>query len=394
MNTYPTLDAVSVNGRRVFLRVDFNVPLLDGEVRDTSRIDAALPTINHILSAGGRLVIASHLGRPSDGAFDASLSLEPVAKVLAARLERGEVTLTDSCVGDGAKRVVQNLRDGDVALLENLRFHAGEKDNDEVFAKELASVVDVYVNDAFGAMHRRHASVHALPKLMRECCLGLLVEQEIAALDKIRQSPERPYWAVVGGAKVSDKLDILETLLTTVDGLLIGGAMANTFLAATGSELGKSLVEETMLSTARTLIQRAAKRDVPLLFPTDLRVGTSVDATDGQVVPLDGVPEHMMALDMGPDTVTTYRSRLAHAKTVFWNGPMGLFENAIFSEGTKGVARAIADCSAFSVVGGGDSLAAVRALELAPSFTHLSTGGGASLTYLKNGTLPGLEVLR
>jgi phosphoglycerate kinase len=383
---------LDVDGRRVFIRVDFNVPIEDGVVTDDTRIRAAIPTIQLVMENGGRPVLASHLGRPK-GKPNPEYTLEPAGQRLAELLN-AEVLLTDDCIGDGPRKVVTDLRDGQVALLENLRFHQEEEDNDENFAKELARLAEVYVNDAFGAAHRAHASVSALPKLMRDKGTGLLMEAELAALGKLRDEAPKPYIAVLGGAKVSDKIAVLEALLNRVDGLLIGGAMANTFLAAQGFELGKSLVEEDKLPLARTILSRSQERGVKILLPTDAVVAMSVDAKSGRVVPITEIPKDEMALDIGPQTVERFAEPIKTAQAVFWNGPMGLFEEEPFSSGTMGIAKAIAEAPGFSVVGGGDSVAAVQRARLADEFDHVSTGGGASLELREGRKLPGVEALR
>jgi phosphoglycerate kinase len=383
-----------IENKRVFLRVDFNVPLEGSKITDDSRIREALPTIKHALERGARLVCGSHLGRPKKGA-DPKYSLEPAAARLAELLGQ-EVTLPEDCVGDAAKKVVYDLRGGQVCLLENLRFHPEEEKDDETFCRELAQLADVYVDDAFGAVHRAHASVHGLAKLFRDRGCGFLLEKEIAALGKVVTAPEKPYVAVLGGAKVSDKIAVVESLLEKVTVLIVGGAMANTFLAARGNNMQASLVEADKVALARTILDKARDRRVDVLLPVDVVVASSTGASAGQVVNVDAVPPGTMALDIGPASVKAFALRFADAKTVFWNGPMGLFEKPAFAEGTFGVARAIADSSAFTVVGGGDSAAAVYAAggDIAAKMKHISTGGGASLELIEGKRLPGIEVLR
>jgi phosphoglycerate kinase len=387
-----TIRDLDIEGRRTFIRVDFNVPIENGKVTDRSRVEASLPTIRHALERGSKVVLASHAGRPK-GKRKPEYTLEPVGELLAELLH-SEVLLTDDCLSDAAGKIVSDLRDGQVALLENLRFHPGEEANDEAFARELAKLADVYVNDAFGAAHRAHASVSALPKLFRERGIGLLMEQEISALDKLRTANVHPFVAVLGGAKVSDKIGVLEALIDRVDALLIGGAMANTFLAAQGLSLGKSLVETDKLPLARSVMQRAADKKVKLLLPTDLVVADAFDADSGSIVAATEVSASSMALDIGPKTIEAYRQVILPAKALFWNGPMGLFERKPFSEGTFGVAHAGADCPGFTVVGGGDSVAAVNQTGLAPRYKHVSTGGGASLEFLEGRPMPGIEAVR
>ena len=388
---------LDVAGRRVFVRVDFNVPLEGKVVTDDTRVRAAIPTLKLLLEKGARVVIASHLGRPKGGP-DPKFSMEPAAHKLA-ELMSIDVILTEDCIGDGPKKVVGDLRDGQIACLENLRFHPEEEKNDEAFARELAKLSDAYVNDAFGAAHRAHASVAALPRLHRERAAGLLLEAELLALGRVRGEPTRPFVAVLGGAKVSDKIAVLEALLTKVDVLVIGGAMANTFLAAKGLAMGKSLVEDDKLALARTIIARAEEKKITLVLPEDVVVAEGLDATSGRVVDVSAVGPNDMALDIGPRTVATATKAFQGAKTVFWNGPMGLFENAPFASGTNGVAKALAelrtlDSDAFTIVGGGDSVAAVEDAGLSSRFSHVSTGGGASLELIEGRKLPGVEALR
>ena len=381
-----------VDGRRVVVRVDFNVPLDGATITDDTRIRAALPTIRHLMENGGRPVLASHLGRPK-GQYVAELSLEPAGARLAELLDC-EVLLADDCIGDGPRKVVSDLRDGQIALLENLRFHEGEEADDEAFAKELARNGEVYVNDAFGAAHRAHASVSALPKVMRDKAAGLLMEAELEALGTLERQPPKPYVAVLGGAKVSDKIGVLEALMTKVDVLVIGGAMANTFLAAQGYEMGRSLVEDDKLPLARTILGRAEERGMRILLPVDVQVGFDTDDREGRPVPVTDIGSGEMALDIGPESVARFADVFRTAKSVFWNGPMGLFENEAFASGTRGLAEAIANAPGFTVVGGGDSVAAVQQAGMADRFDHVSTGGGASLELLEGKKLPGVEALR
>lgn len=386
---------LEVAGRRVFVRVDFNVPLDGKKVTDDTRVRAAVPTLKLLVEKGARVVIASHLGRPK-GAPDAKYSLEPAAHRLA-ELMNLDVILADDCIGDGPKKVVGDLRDGQIACLENLRFHPEEEKNDEAFARELAKLSEVYVNDAFGAAHRAHASVAALPRLHRERAAGLLLEAELSALGRVRGEPARPFVAVLGGAKVSDKIAVLEALLAKVDVLVIGGAMANTFLAAKGYTMGRSLVEEDRLAMARTILARADEKKIQLVLPDDVVVADSLEASSGRTVELGAIGPTDMALDIGPRTVAIATKAFAGAQTVFWNGPMGLFEKAPFAAGTRGIAEALAalgEQGAFTIVGGGDSVAAVQEAGLADRFSHISTGGGASLELIEGRKLPGVEALR
>jgi phosphoglycerate kinase len=389
-----TIVDLPIENKRVFLRVDFNVPLDDGVITDDSRIREAIPTIKHALERGARLVLASHLGRPKPGKT-AGLSLEPCGARLAELLG-AEVHMPEDCIGDAAKKVIFDLRAGQVCLLENLRFHPEEEKNDDQFAKDLAELADVYVDDAFGAVHRAHASVHGMAKLFRDRGCGFLLEKEIAALGKLVTGPDKPYVAVLGGAKVSDKIAVVDALLEQVDALLIGGAMANTFLAAKGLKMQASKIEGDKLALARTILEKAQAKKIDIALPVDVVVAQSLEAKEGRTVAADAVPEGFMALDIGPKSIAEYAKRFANAKTVFWNGPMGLFERPAFAEGTFGVARAMAESKAFTVVGGGDSAAAVHAAKggIAEKMSHISTGGGASLELIEGKKLPGIEVLR
>lgn len=385
-----------LGGKRVFVRVDFNVPLdkKTGKITDDSRIREALPTIKLLMDAGAKVILASHLGRPKPGKHE-GLSLE-VAGARLAELTGYEVLVPEDCVGDAPKKVIHDLRAGQVCLLENLRFHEEEEKDDENFAKQLAELCDVYVDDAFGAVHRAHASVHALPRIMRTRAAGFLLKKELESLSRLTERPEKPYVAVLGGAKVSDKIDVVEALLGVVDTLAVGGAMANTFLAAQGKNMQKSRVEEDKLALARTILQKARDKGATVLLPVDVVVASGLDATSGDTVSADRVPEGTMALDVGPKTVDLFAKAVEKAKTVFWNGPMGLFETPAFADGTMGLARRMSQASGFTVVGGGDSAAAVKQAgeEVAAGFKHISTGGGASLELIEGKKLPGVEALR
>jgi phosphoglycerate kinase len=383
-----------IDNRRVFLRVDFNVPADGKRITDDSRIRSALPTIQHALERGARVICASHFGRPKKGP-DPKYSLEPCAARLAELLGK-DVAFPEDCIGDAAKKVVADLRTGNACLLENLRFHPEEEKNDEGFSRQLADLAELYVDDAFGSVHRAHSSVYGVAKLFRDRGCGFLLEKEIASLGKIVESPDKPYVAVLGGAKVSDKIAVVEALLERVTALIIGGAMANTFLAAQGKNMQASLVEADKLPLARTILERAKAKGVDLVLPHDLIVAASADAPAGRVVTVDAVPAGSMALDIGPKSIVEFCKYFVTAKTVFWNGPMGLFEKTAFSTGTFAIAKAMADSAAFTVVGGGDSAAAVNIAGegIAEKIKHISTGGGASLELVEGKKLPGIEVLR
>ncbi len=386
------LEDLSVDGKRVFCRADLNVPLADGIIQDDTRIQAVLPTARWLLEHGARLILASHLGRPK-GKVVESLSLEPVAARLAELLDM-DVAFTHDTVGDGPAKVVADSRAGQVVVLENLRFHSGETKNDPEFAKQLASLCDVYVNDAFGTAHRAHASTVGMVGLVRDRGAGRLMVRELEFFGKLLLEPARPFLAILGGAKVSDKIGVIRSLLDRVDRLVIGGAMANTFLAAQGKDMGKSLVERDKFTVAREVMDAARARGVEILLPKDLVVAESLDAPSGKVVAGDSVPAEEMALDIGPETLSYFSGLAAGAGTIFWNGPMGVFERTPFSEGTTGLAKAVAASDALSVVGGGDSVSAIHKAGVADRISHISTGGGASLEVMEGKELPGIAALR
>jgi phosphoglycerate kinase len=388
-----TISDLDIQSRRVFIRVDFNVPLTPARgVADATRIKEALPTIKLAIERGARVVLASHLGRPK-GKPNPEFSLLPVAAYLAEVLGR-EVVLTDEPVGDGAKKVISDLREGGVAMLENLRFSPGEEANDEAFARGLASYADVYVNDAFGTAHRAHASTVGMLRFVSTKAMGLLMDKEVKFLSRLLGDVERPFVAVIGGAKVSDKIAVLENLLDRVNVLYIGGAMANTFLKAKGGQLGRSLLEEDKLPLARSFLKKAEERGVQVVLPRDVVAAAGTKAESGKVVSAMNVPEDLAALDIGPETVRAFSEGLSRARTVFWNGPMGVFESEPFATGTVAVARAVAAIpDALTVVGGGDSVAAVHRAGVAERMSHISTGGGASLEFLEGKRLPGLAAL-
>lgn len=389
-----TVRDIDVHGKRVFLRADLNVPIDDGRITDDTRIRASLPTIVNLLERGAAVVLASHLGRPKGKVNDA-LRLKPVADRLSQLLGR-PVRMTGDALGPGVQVAVNKLRPGDLLMLENLRFHAEEEANDPEFAKALAEGVDLYVNDAFGAAHRAHASTEGITHHV-PAVAGLLMEREVDALSRLLEKPARPFHAVIGGAKVSGKLEVLEALLSRCQAVLVGGGMANTFLAAKGLELGKSLVEEDRLKDAERILAEARRKRVRFMLPVDAVVAPQIhQRAKTQAVPIDAVPRDQMIVDIGRQTVAAYTEHLAKAKTVFWNGPMGVFEMPQMADGTNAIARYLArraNAGVIVVVGGGDSVAAVEQLGLAEKMTHVSTGGGASLEFLEGKTLPGVAAL-
>ncbi len=384
---------IDFQGKRVFCRVDFNVPLDDkNQITDDTRINASMPTIRHIINNGGRLILASHLGRPKNGP-EAKFSLASVAPCLSQHLGTS-VKMAPDCVGPDVKRMVDQMKDGDVLLLENVRFHAGETKNDPEFAKALAANADIYVNNAFGTAHRAHASTVGVTKYLQPSAAGFLLEKEIKYLGLALAYPDHPFVAVIGGAKVSDKIAVIENLLDKVDTLIIGGGMAYTFLQAKGRPTGKSLVEADKISLAKELIKKAAEKGVNLLLPQDHIVAAEFSPTADHRVCSDATfPADWMALDIGPATIATYTGALRNARMVVWNGPMGVFEFDNFAKGTMAVAETLAESKARSIVGGGDSVAAVKKAGVESKMTHISTGGGASLEFLEGKELPGLAAL-
>lgn len=391
--TLHDLDLGRLAGQRVFVRVDFNVPLSGGgEVLDATRLEEALPTLRELAAAGGRLVLASHCGRPK-GQPDARYSLRPVADRLAALLA-SDVAFADDCVGDVARQAVAALRPGGVLLLENLRFHAGETANDADFAAQLAALADVYVDDAFGSAHRAHASVVGVADRLERKAAGRLMEREVAALGRLLGEPERPFAALLGGAKIEGKIDTLSNLLPRLDLLLVGGGMANTFLAATGCDMAASLVETDRVALAGDILRRAKSGGVEVQLPVDLVVTDDLAAPRRiETVDAEKVPAGLKAVDVGPRTRQRFAAAIAAARTLFWNGPLGVFEHSPFDEGTRDVARALAACSGFSVIGGGETVAAAHRAGVTDRIGHVSTGGGAALEFLAGKELPGVAVL-
>lgn len=389
-----SLEEIKVKGRTVFLRVDFNVPLDDNlNIRDDTRIQASLPTIKYLLEKGARLVVASHLGRPK-GQFNPKMSLKPVAVRLGKLLPGTEIIMAPDVIGDEVNRLKKELREGQLLLLENVRFYKQETDNDPEFSKKLAEGCDVFVNDAFGSCHRAHASVVGIASFIKEKAAGYLLQKEVNYLSQLTRKPEKPYVAILGGAKIEDKIPVLETLVSRAEALLVGGAMAYTFLKAQGKQVGKSLVEEDKLEIAREIMKKAEENETNFLLPFDHVMTASIESKEiSRISDSYPLPDDLMGVDIGPKTIEEYRKRIKSARTIFWNGPLGVFEVEAFSKGTTEIARAVADSGAFSVVGGGDSIAAIQKAGVTNKISHLSTGGGASLEFVAYGTLPGIEAL-
>jgi len=387
------VEDLDVKGKRVFVRVDFNVPLNDkGEIRDDTRIKASLPTIKYLLGKGARLVLASHFGRPK-GKPDPKMSLKPVADRLSTLLGR-EVAFAPDCVGEEADRLKAGLGDGQVLLLENVRFHEGETKNDPQFSKRLAAGIDIFINDAFGSSHRAHASVVGIVDFVPVCAAGYLMKLEVEYLRKAIHSPAKPYVAILGGAKSEDKIPVIENLLNKADTILIGGAMAYTFLKAEGCGVGTSLVEPDKLETARRILATAKEKMVEFILPLDHVLTTSIESgVVSKTTDAYPFPEDMMGVDIGPKTIARYSEIISKARTIVWNGPLGVFETPAFAAGTVKIAEAVAGSGAVSIIGGGDSIAAVAKAGVSHKISHISTGGGASLEYLAYETLPGIEAL-
>jgi len=387
-----TIEDIDVKGKKVIVRVDFNVPLDENrKITDDKRIVGALPTIKYLVDNGAKTILVSHLGRPKDG-FEEKYSMKPTAERLSELLGK-EVIMAKDVIGEDAKAKAAALKDGEVLMLENVRFHKEETKNDPAFAKELASMAEIYVNDAFGTAHRAHASTAGLADYLPAVC-GYLIQKEIEIMGKALSNPERPFVAILGGAKVSDKIAVIENLIDKVDTLIIGGGMAYTFFKAKGYNIGTSICEDDKVELSKSLLEKAQSKGVKLLLPVDNVVGLEFkNDTEFKVVASDSIPDGWMGLDIGPKTIEAYAAEIKNAKTVVWNGPMGVFEFPNFEKGTKEVARAVAESGSTSIIGGGDSAAAIEQLGFADKITHISTGGGASLEFLEGKVLPGIDVL-
>lgn len=386
-----TIRDVELKGKKVFCRVDFNVPMKNGKVNDETRIKAALPTINYLVTQGAKVILASHLGRPK-GQVVEDLRLDPIAQRLSDHLGK-EVTKTDEAYGEEVNRAISGMEDGDVLLIENVRFYPGEEKNDEQLAKEFANLADLYVNDAFGAAHRAHASTEGIAKHI-PAVAGFLMEKELSVLSSALTDPKRPFTAIIGGAKVKDKIGVIDNLLDKVDNLIIGGGLAYTFLKAKGFEIGKSLLEEDKIELAKEFMQKAEEKGVNFLMPVDGVVADRFSPeANTKVVDIESIPSDWEALDIGPKTIEAYSHVIQDSQLIIWNGPMGVFEYEVFSNGTKGVAEALANSEGYSVIGGGDSAAAVEKFNFADKMDHISTGGGASLEFMEGKALPGVVAL-
>ncbi len=387
-----TLKDIDFKDKRTLVRVDFNVPLEDGEVKDNTRIEAALPTIKYLIDEGAKVILMSHLGRPK-GEFVESLRLDPVAKKLADLL-RKEVIKVDDCIGEEPRRAINNMKSGDVILLENTRFYAGEKENDPDFSRKLAELADVYVNDAFGAAHRAHASTVGVTDYLPSA-LGFLVQRELNALEQTLNEPEHPFVSIIGGVKISDKMGVINNLLTKVDYILTGGGIAHTFLTARGYNLQNSIVEQEMITEAKNLMEKAEEIGVEIVLPIDIVVASEFSAdAERKIVKVNNVPEGWEGLDCGgPETLARYGEIIKNAKTVTWNGPIGVFEFDRFANGTIELAKMIAESDARSIIGGGESAAAIKKAGVENKMTHISTGGGASLMFMEGKPLPGIEAI-
>lgn len=391
-----TIDKVELKGKRVLVRVDFNVPLDENlNITDDTRIVESLPTIKKIISEGGKAILMSHLGRPKGGP-NPKYSLKPTAKRLSELLGK-EVKLAPDCIGDEVKAMVSQMKDGDVLILENVRFHPEEEKNDSEFAKKLAELGDVYINDAFGSAHRAHASTEGVTKFIKVCAAGYLMQKELEYLGAAVSNPNRPYVAILGGAKISGKIDVINNLLDKVDTLIIGGGMAFTFFKAQGKEIGKSLLEEEKIELAKEVLQKVKNTGVKFLLPVDVVVASEFNNdSPAEVVSVDSIPSDKMGLDIGPETIKLFKEKILKAKTVIWNGPMGVFEFDNFAKGTFAIAQALAEATAngvVTVIGGGDSAAAIAKAGLKDKVSHVSTGGGASLEFLEGKILPGVAAL-
>jgi len=389
------INELPIEGKRVFIRVDFNVSMKDGKIKDDTRVRAALPTIEYALSKGAKVILGSHLGRPKGVGFEEKYTMAPVADRLSELLgDRKVYFFAEDCISDGVKKTAADMKPGDVMLLQNLRFHSEEEKNDPKFAKELAALAEVYINDAFGTAHRAHASTAGMAAFLPVKGAGFLMKKEVENLGRLLTNPEKPFVAILGGAKVSDKIAVIENLLNLVNVLVIGGGMAFTFLKAKGFTIGKSLFEEDKLHTANKILERAAAKGVKILLPVDHVIATELaDNVDTKTTGDANVPDGFMGLDIGPKTIEEFAAAIKAAKTIFWNGPLGVFENEKFARGTMEIAHTVADASALSVIGGGDSVTAVNKAKVADKITHISTGGGASLEFVEGKKLPGLTAL-